>query len=240
MENAEFDAFAADYEAGMRSPLMRCAGGDAAIFLEFKVAWLLDRLRLWGHDGQSAAALRVLDYGCGPGTMLGLLRQRNVAGSLAGCDVSREILAEATRRWHHGPPPELAWMPDDHAPFADGQFDVVVASSVLHHVELSQRRQTYADMLRLLRPGGHLCVFEHNPLNPLTQWVVRHAPMDRNARLLWPRELRNGLRQAGAADLEIKYLLFVPPRLRFCWSWQRPLAWLPLGAQYAVIGSRRR
>jgi SAM-dependent methyltransferase len=128
-------------------------------------------------------------------------------------------------------------MPNSRALFDDGQFDVVVASSVLHHVEVFERRKTYADMLRLLRPGGHLCVFEHNPLNLVTQWVVHHAPMDCNARLLRPWELRDGLRQAGAVDVKIEYLMFVPPRLRFCWPLERPLAWLPLGAQYAVSGS---
>ena len=42
---AEFDAYAADYDAGMDNPLKKRLGSDAASFVEVKVDWLLGAMR---------------------------------------------------------------------------------------------------------------------------------------------------------------------------------------------------
>ena len=42
---AEFDAYAADYDAGMDNPLKKRLGSDAASFVEVKVDWLLGTMR---------------------------------------------------------------------------------------------------------------------------------------------------------------------------------------------------
>ena len=49
-----------------------------------------------------------------------------------------------------------------------------------------------------LRPKGRIYIFEHNPFNPVTRWVVKHTAIDRNAVLLKPAEVRTGLHAAGA------------------------------------------
>ena len=61
-----------------------------------------------------------------------------------------------------------------------------------------ERPGLYREVTRLLRPGGRLYVFEHNPWNPVAQWVVRHTPIDRDAVLLGAR------RGALAADLRYR------------------------------------
>jgi hypothetical protein len=86
----------------------------------------------------------------------------------------------------------------------------------------------------VLRRGGRIYVFEHNPFNPLTQWVVRHSPIDENAVLLRPSEVRLGLGRAGASAVRTDYIMFTPPRLRFLRPIDKALAWLPLGGQYVV------
>ncbi len=43
-------------------------------------------------------------------------------------------------------------------PYADGEFDCVVASEVLEHLTDDQRRQGLAEMARVLKPGGHVFV----------------------------------------------------------------------------------
>ena len=235
---AEFDAYTADYEAAMANPLSRCLGGDPTISLEFKAHWLLRQIRRCAHCTALGSRMGLLDYGCGRGTMLHRLRRQGFPGSLVGCDVSPQMLGQATHRSTTSGAATLALMPDARAPFDDRQFDFVVASSVLHHVAVAQRQATYTDMARLLKRGGHLCIFEHNPLNPLTRWVVRRAPMDKNAVLLHPKEVCDGLRRAGITRLRVDYLMFFPPRWRFCWSWESLLRRLSIGAQYVVSGCR--
>jgi SAM-dependent methyltransferase len=234
---AEFDAYAAEYDAGMDNPLKKCLGSDAVSFIEVKADWLLRAMRRRPQLDPARPETRLLDYGCGAGTLLSVLRQRAYAGFLAGCDVSAEMLAEARRRWSLGPQPQLSVIENGQAPFDAAQFDLVVVSAVLHHVERSSRPVVYRDVLRLLKPGGCVCIFEHNPYNPLTQWVVRHTAIDKNATLLRPAEVRAGLTGAGATRSETHYLMFSPPNWKICRPLDRSLSWLPLGAQYAVFAT---
>jgi hypothetical protein len=96
----------------------------------------------------------------------------------------------------------------------------------------------YRELLRLLKPNGRLFAFEHNPRNPVTCWVVRNTPIDRNAILLDSTEVRVGLRGQGADSLYTRFLIFFPPRFRFLLGLERYLSRLPFGGQYVVTCSR--
>ena len=52
----------------------------------------------------------------------------------------------------------------------------------------------------VLKPGGRLYVFEHNPRNPLVRYVIARTPIDENAILLDAREVQHGLLGAGATS----------------------------------------
>jgi hypothetical protein len=90
----------------------------------------------------------------------------------------------------------------------------------------------------VLKPGGRIYVFEHNPRNPLVRYVIARTPIDENAILLDTREVQEGLLGAARYELETNYLMFMPPGLAFLRSIDRALAWLPLGAQYAVAARK--
>ncbi len=233
----EFDAYATDYGAGMDVGLKRCLGADAESFIEIKVAWMLRHLARWPLPGD-AAIPRLLDYGCGAGTLLRVFRRMGFAAALAGCDVSGEMLKEARQRWPQDEPRTFEPIENGRAPYADRAFDLVVLSAVMHHVEVARRKEVYADALRLLRIGGRLIVFENNPLNPVTQWVVRHTPIDQNAVLLRPGEVVRDLKAVGGVTTRTEYLMFFPPRLTFLRPWERFLHWFPLGAQYVVVATK--
>ena len=63
---------------------------------------------------------------------------------------------------------------------------------------------------------------------------ARASYLDANAILLDAGEVRRGLQASGRYALDTSYLMFMPPRLAFLAFVDRLLAWLPLGAQYAV------
>jgi SAM-dependent methyltransferase len=99
------------------------------------------------------ASGRVLDYGCGQGTTVEILRARKV--SAYGCDVFYDggnyrqrvdaaLLREGIVRH----------MTDDRIPFSDGFFDVVVSNQVFEHVP--DLHAVLAEISRVLRPGGVL------------------------------------------------------------------------------------
>jgi SAM-dependent methyltransferase len=232
----EFDQYAAEYDAGMENPVKGLLGESADAYVGVKLNWLLHRFPdLRNRD----KAFRLLDYGCGTATMLRLIAQEGLRVSLTGCDISAGMLAEAARRWPDGPPPpELRVQDGARTAFAVDSFDLILISAVLHHVMPTDRPDVYTELHRLVRPGGHLVVFEHNPLNPVTRYVIARTPIDRNAILLRAGEVSSALRDTGFDDVDIGYLMFLPPRLRSLAAIEFGLGWLPLGAQFAVVGQK--
>jgi SAM-dependent methyltransferase len=232
--NAEFDKHAAGYDGGLDNPVKRMMG-DADSFIAVKARWLLRH-----EPGLRQGGLRLLDYGCGAGDLMRVLADLGARAAFTGCDVSTGMLAEAARRWPAscGPAPALAEQDGARTPFADGLFDIATISAVLHHVPVAERPAVYTELGRVLRPGGRLYVFEHNPRNPLVRHVIARTPIDANAILLDANEVRDGLLGSGRYELETDYLMFMPPGLAFLRVVDRALAWLPLGAQYAVAARK--
>jgi len=232
MSGAEFDRHAATYDGGLDNPVKRLMGNSADQFIAVKARWLLRREPAL----KAAGGLRLLDYGCGAGDLMRVLAELGARASFSGCDVSQGMLGEAARRWPAalGGAPLLCPQDGARTPFADGQFDIATISAVLHHVPVEERPAVYAELGRVLKPGGRLYVFEHNPRNPLVRYVIARTPIDANAILLDSREVRHGLLDAARYDLETDYLMFMPPGIAALRPIDRALAWLPLGAQYAV------
>ena len=234
---AEFDDYAPGYAAGMDNPVKSLLGDSADAFVAVKLNWLLRRfpeLRSKGRD------FRILDYGCGTATLLRLMAGAGLQTALCGCDISRAMMQEAQAHWPAGlPVPELLPQEGARTPLEPGTVDLAIISAVLHHVPVDERAAVYAELHRVLRPGGHLVVFEHNPLNPVTRYVVAHTEIDRNAILLRAGEVCGALRRTGFDKMRTQYLMFFPPRLSALAGIEAALGWMPMGAQYAVTARRR-
>jgi ubiquinone/menaquinone biosynthesis C-methylase UbiE len=237
---AEFDQFAVGYNAGMDNPVKRMVGDNPDIFIEVKARWLLANLAQHAARAQLAAVpQRLLDFGCGAGLFLQVLRRLGFAGVLHGCDVSSGMLAEAVRTWSEGPLLVLApFVNGSKLPYADATFDVVLASAVFHHIAPGEREASYTEMARVLKSGGRCYVFEHNPYNPVTRWVVARTPIDRYAILLPSREARLGLAAAGMRHIQVEHLMFFPPKWRWAQPLEQALRWLPFGGQYVAFGEK--
>jgi SAM-dependent methyltransferase len=235
VSGAEFDRHAASYDGGLDNPVKRMMGDSADQFIAVKTRWLMR------HEPQLAqGGLALLDYGCGAGDLMRVLALSGGRAGFTGCDVSTGMLAEVARRWPAtlGEPPRTAPQDGARTPFADASFDVVTISAVLHHVPVAERPAVYRELARVLKPGGRVYVFEHNPRNPLVRYVIARTPIDENAILLDAREVRHGLLDAARYDLETDYLMFMPPGLGFLSPIDRLLPWLPLGAQYVVAARK--
>ena len=234
-EPAEFDDYAAEYQGGLDNPVKRMMGNSPDQFIAVKTRWLMrrePRLRTGG--------LAVLDYGCGVGSLMRVLAGAGARADFTGCDISSGMLQQVEKRWPAklGAPPALAPQQGAKTPFADGQFDIATVSAVLHHVPVAERPAVYAELGRVLKPGGRLYVFEHNPRNPLVRHVIARTPIDKNAILLDAADVRHGLLDTARYDLHTDYLMFMPPGLAILRPVDRALAWLPLGAQYVVAARK--
>jgi SAM-dependent methyltransferase len=145
----------------------------------------------------------VLDLGTGDGRVLGLLAARDPSLRGVGLDASEPMLAAARRRFADWDGIELV-KHDLVEPLPDlGEFDAVVSSFAIHHLEHERKRSLYGEILSALAPGGPFVNLEHvaSPTEPLhlafleaiDEPVEHEDPSDRTldveTQLVWLREL---------------------------------------------------
>ncbi len=106
-----------------------------------------------------AAGRRILDAGCGSGPLFAALRERGAV--VTGFDQSAAMVAHARRRLGEDADLRVADLAEP-LPFADAEFDDVVASLVLHY--LRDWAPTLAEVRRVLKPGGRLIASVNHPM----------------------------------------------------------------------------
>ncbi|HEY8520170.1 MAG TPA: class I SAM-dependent methyltransferase [Gammaproteobacteria bacterium] len=232
MDEAEFDKFAAEYRE-IHAANIRLSGEDPEYFAEYKVVDVRGEL---AARGKADGPLAVLDFGAGIGYSVPFFRRHLPRAELTCLDVSRKSLAIGTAR--HGAHAAFRHFDGRTIPFEDDHFDVVHASCVFHHIPHERHVALLGEIRRVLRPGGLLLVFEHNPLNPLTRHAVSTCAFDENAELIGAREMRRRALRAGFDRAHVRYRIFFPRLLAALRTLEPYLTWLPLGAQYYVCAEK--
>ncbi|MCE9582023.1 MAG: methyltransferase domain-containing protein [Planctomycetes bacterium] len=130
-------------------------------YMRSREASILEALDL---DGGS-----VLEVGCGQGNNLVV---RGVRGAV-GIDIDRASLRCAATRTDG----RFAQADAARLPFRDGAFDRVFARDILHHVD--EARPVVAEMVRVCRPGGKVCVLDDNGRNGILRLFAAIDPCER-------------------------------------------------------------
>lgn len=213
-------------------------GKDHDLFVHLKVKWLWKYLTENSQHISMNKRYQLLDYGCGTGEMLKWLQVFGFPGKLHGADISHTMLEEAKKRWDKTSRPLFSCIGETKTNYADEFFSCIVVTCVFHHITPDKRDAVLAEIKRILIPGGVIVIFEHNPLNPLTCLVVKRAAVDKNAKLLYPKEIMKRLHKAAFADCFFKYITFFPPQVNFLNNLEKYLSWCPLGAQYVSVARK--
>jgi len=200
-------------------------GENGECFADLKARYLA---RTLGADFSG----KVLDFGCGIGLLARSLLHHLPACRVHGydpSDASIEQIEPAVRSKG-----KFTAQEDD----LDLSYDLIVLSNVMHHIEVDKRQETVSRLCGLLAPGGYVAVFEHNPVNPLTRWIVHICPFDKGVVLLRPGDVRQCFQCAHLRTVKRDYITFFPR----WFAWLRPLepflSWCPVGAQYAMLGRK--
>lgn len=225
----DFDKFAKGYRE-IHNESLKFSGADSDHFSEQKVAEI--------KKYENSTGLNILDLGCGDGNSAVFFTQYFSGCRYSGLDTSTESIRQAESRGVEG----CSFFHYDGfaIPFADELFDVVFIACVLHHVDRKRHVELLAEVKRVLKPEGRLYLFEHNPLNPLTRYVVRNCPFDEDAVLLTAGYTRKILQKAGFRKVHINYTIFFPPNniFRGLLGLETYLRWLPLGGQYYAVSEK--
>ncbi|MEO0033790.1 MAG: hypothetical protein RIS94_3548, partial [Pseudomonadota bacterium] len=176
----------------------------------------------------------ILDFGAGIGNALPPMRAAFPDTRLVALDVSAASLDLVNAQKIAG----VSTLAYDgiSIPLPDNSIDCVFTACVFHHIPVDHHIPLLREIRRVLRPDGAFVLFEHNPANPLTRRAVARCEFDRDAVLINAAEMRHRLLAAGFDAVDRRYCLFLPPVLGRMRRLERLLHWLPLGAQYHLIG----
>lgn len=178
------------------------------------------------------SGMRLLDVGCGPGTITVNLARLLEPGRVVGVDTSADVIEVARSAAGESGLGNLTFeIGDAYAlPFADSSFDVVHAHQVLQH--LTDPVAALRELRRVARPGGLVAVRDSDyagkiwhPASPgLDDWLdlyhqvttANHAEADAGRRLLsWA--LAAGF-DAEAVAPSASVWCFATPQDRGWWS----------------------
>ncbi len=219
----DFDEFATGYRE-LHTQNIKLSGADSFYFAEHKILLLKNTEK---NDGA-----RMLDIGCGDGATELFVHQNFPSWFVEGIDISSESIIQANKRNLINS--QFSLYNGMRIPFETNSFDIVFMAAVLHHIEHTLHPVILKEIYRVLKPGGRLYVFEHNPINPVTRYLVNTCVFDKDAQLLSFWYTDRILKTASFKSLRKKFILFFPRKglLSRLVKIEKFLGWFPLGAQY--------
>jgi ubiquinone/menaquinone biosynthesis C-methylase UbiE len=143
------------------------AGRDAFLWLYDPLTRLLGAHKVYRSLIDQAAlgpGQRVLDVGCGTGTVAVMMKRLHPAVEVTGLDPDPKALARAGKkakkagvavRFDRGFAEALE--------YADASFDRVLSSMMFHHVRRDDKPKVLSEIRRVLKPGGSLELLDIAP-----------------------------------------------------------------------------
>ena len=121
------------------------------------------REAVWKHalvrQIQPSSGDRILDLGCGTGTLTLMLHRANPASEIVGIDADTKALSIAQSKATSHSVRFLQSL-SNHLPCANSSFDKVVCSLFFHHLNDPEKRDTLEEVSRVLAPAGTFHVAE--------------------------------------------------------------------------------
>jgi len=217
-KSINFDDFSSDYE----NKILKSFGN-------------IDSNVSYYHSGKAKIAKRelasspnkILDFGCGIGSMLKFLKENFNYSKFYAYDESLKSLEHVKIKY-----PDVNCI---HSLDTIEKFDLIFVSNVIHHVKSSERNDFFKKIYSLLDDNGRLLIYEHNPYNPITLKVVANCEFDIDAELI---NKKNLIKLCNENDFKLQksgYIHFFPSKLKFFFNLEKYLKWFFLGAQYFCI-----
>jgi SAM-dependent methyltransferase len=227
----QFDQYAGTYETALNSALS-VTGDNSAFYAETRIALLKQFLGKYFATDVG----KILDFGCGTGSATPFFRKHFAQAEIIGVDVSSESIAVARQRFES----EAATFHPLRTSDAESIKSVSVAfvNGVFHHIPLMERDFWLNWIYEKLAPNGVLALFENNPWNPGTRFVMSRCEFDGDAICLSPIETKRRMYKAGLRILGIHHLFFFPSFLQSFRRIEPCLRWIPLGGQYVCLGRK--
>lgn len=226
--HSAFDDYAGEYDAALQRGL-DLSGESKEYFARERVRILRDTLERY-----ACRPTRILDFGCGTGGSIQHLASLPGKPEVWGVDPSEASICIAGR--DH---PQAIFRTPQVVSESE-RFDLIFCNGVFHHIPPADRTGVLDWIRARMAPEAWFALWENNPWNLGTRWVMSRIPFDRDAVTLSPPEARRMLSGAGLAVVEQTFAFYFPSALKALRPLEPRLARLPLGAQYQTIARLER
>ena len=157
---------------------------------------------------KSISGCKILDIGSGIGGADVSLVQDHDAGSVVGIDVQKELIDLASnraRKLNLENQIKYQLVTPGLLPFADESFDVTFSKDAIIHVR--EKAALYAEIFRILRPGGRLLVSDWlrgdgDAMTPMVEEFI--AASGHDFTLVSLRELEGIVEEVGFVEVELE------------------------------------
>jgi phosphoethanolamine N-methyltransferase len=157
--------------------------------------------------GVELAGKELLDLGCGTGGIAQFLAEAYGPAGIVGVDVDAGLIARATERAAGaglGGRLSFRTVAPGRLPFADASFDVVFSKDAIVHI--ADKEALFADLFRILRPGGVLAASDwmsatDGPFSPDMAYYIETEGLGFG--MASPARYRAAMAAAGFADIAL-------------------------------------
>jgi ubiquinone/menaquinone biosynthesis C-methylase UbiE len=160
---------------------------------------------------------KVLDIGCGTGTLAIAIKPRVGAGEVHGIDASLEMIQVAKEKSAKaGSAIDFRVALIEAIPFPDASFDLMTSSLMLHHLPDDLKAKGFLEVRRVLKPGGRFMAVDfaadsHSPLGHLLA-IFGHSRGENMVEKLTPMLKDAGFSEVGGIPTPHKNFAFIRAR----------------------------
>ena len=177
-----------DWRLPLYDPFVKLLGGDAARSV------LLEEAAL-------RAGQRVLDVGCGTGTLATLINQLHPEVDVVGLDPDPKALARARRKAERAAVPvQFDQGFGDELPYPEASFDRGFSSFMFHHLPAEEKGSTLLEVRRVLKTGGEFYMMDFEGPHGVHGLLARVLHAKKTLADNAEDRVLSLMRQAGFAD----------------------------------------
>lgn len=226
-----FDDYAKEYR-DIHNKNLNITGLSSDYFAENKV-------KIVANETYELNEYKILDIGCGDGKLEEYMIKYFNYYEVDGIDISSESIEQAKKKNIRNS--KFFVYDGQKIPFKDCTYDIILISGVLHHIDKGTHVSLLNEAYRVMSKGASVFIFEHNPFNPFTQYIVKTCIFDEDATLLKHTYSKRICEKVGFFINKLAFISFFPDKFIFKYliKYENKLWRIPMGGQYYIHGIKK-